>query len=146
MKMEGGEETSVEIGGQDADRQFKTETLKLPPGKRVQVSGKWHTVSYLSVGSLLPSRVGIHSPALDETYLIPPHEWSNIWVYGMDIFLAGHITRAEFRRRARRIPMGSRVFQYPRTCTDNMAVPVSSLHSLSDLFVRAKNWAEKTGR
>ena len=47
-----------------------------------------------------------------ETYLIEPIAWSNIWVYGMDIYLAGWITREEFRRRASLIQEGSHVFQY----------------------------------
>jgi len=61
----------------------------------------------------------------------------------MEIILAGYITRGEFRRRARRIPTGSQVFQYARTQTDNMFVPVADLHPLSDLFVRAQNWVEQ---
>jgi len=143
MKTELAETITVEIGGQDGDHKFRTGNVVLPPGRRVQLNDDWHTVSYLSLNCLPPGRVGIHSPVLAETYLVQPHEWANIWVYGMEIIFAGYITRGEFRRRARRIPMGSRVFQYPKTRTDNMAVPVSSLHPLSDLFVRAQNWAQQ---
>ncbi|HEX9331327.1 MAG TPA: hypothetical protein VF896_05530, partial [Anaerolineales bacterium] len=61
--------------------------------------------------------------------------------YGMDILLAGYMTREEFSRRASFIQAGSRVFQYPQTYVKNLAVPVSDLKPLSDLFERVKVWS-----
>jgi len=143
MKTELPESISLEMGGQGEDRKFKEAKIVLPPRERVPLPGEWYGVSYGS-GAVLPAgRVGIHSPVLKETYIIQPHGWANIWVYGMEIILAGYITRGEFRRRARRIPAGRKVFQYARTQTENMFVPVADLHPLSDLFVRATNWAEQ---
>jgi hypothetical protein len=145
MKSESEEEINVEIGGQDEEHKFKIRNVKLPSGRRVQLSEEWYTVSYLSVNHLPPRRIGIHSPVLDATYIIHPYEWSNIWVYGMKIILAGYITRGEFRRRANLVPSGSQVFQYPRTLTDNMGVPLPTLHPMSDLFTRTQNWAQQFG-
>ena len=146
MKAEVETPLTLQVGGQGEDRKFKEAEVVLSPGERVPLTGDWHAVSYLSGSALPPGRVGIHSSVLEKTYLVQPHEWENIWVYGIGIILAGYMTRGEFRRQARRIPVGSRVFQYSRTRTDNMAVPVSSLHPLSDLFVRAQNWAQQLGR
>ena len=71
--------------------------------------------------------------------------WSNIWVYGMDIYLTGWISRGEFRRRASLIHEGSRVFQYVQTRTKNLAVPIGDLRSLPELFERVRKWeAQKT--
>jgi hypothetical protein len=58
----------------------------------------------------------------------------------MDITLAGFISRGEFRQRARMIAPNSRVFQYNRTKTKNLAVPVSELNPLQDLFTRVRKW------
>ncbi len=143
LKTETPAPLPLEIGGQSEDRKFKEAKLTLRPGERTLLPGDWYGVSYLSGAEIPPARVGIHSPALEETYVIQPHEWANIWVYGMEIILAGYITRGEFRRRARRIPAGSPVFQYNHTQTDNMFVPVSELHPLPDLFIRAQNWEAK---
>ena len=52
-------------------------------------------------------------------------------------FLTGWITREEFRRRATLIREGSRVFQYDQTRTKNLAVPVSDLKPMSELFEQA---------
>jgi hypothetical protein len=82
----------------------------------------------------------LHSSVRKETYLIQPMDWGNIWVYGMDIWLAGYIEREEFSRRASFVHSGARVFQYNKTRTKNLAVPISDLRPLKDLFERVKDW------
>ena len=69
-------------------------------------------------------------------------EWGNIWIYGMDIWLTGYIVHEEFRRKASPIFAGSRVFQYSKTQTKNMSVPVADLRSLNELFGRVKEWED----
>ena len=81
-------------------------------------------------------RVGVHSPRLGETLLIQPGEWGNIWVYGLEILLAGWLSRQEFSDRASFVAPGSRVFQYDRTRAKNLAVPISSLHPMMELLRR----------
>jgi hypothetical protein len=80
-----------------------------------------------------------------EAYIIPSHEWGNIWVYGMDIWLAGWLAREEFRRRAHVLNAGQVTFQYSRTRTKNLAAPLTELNPCGPLFHRVKDWAlEKT--
>ena len=45
----------------------------------------------------------------------------------------GWMTRQEFRTRAKLIPQGRRVFQFDRTKTRNLAVPVSDLKPIAEL-------------
>ncbi len=132
----------IELGGQDSQRTFKTEALALPPRQRVVAQQEYYTLNYLHTARQPAGLLGVHSPALDETHLIEPAAWGNIWVYGLEITMVGYMTRGEFRRRAKRLPKGSRVLQYPRTRVNNMALPVSELYPLGDLFIRAKNWAQ----
>jgi hypothetical protein len=58
----------------------------------------------------------------------------------MDILLAGYLTREEFNRRASFIQAGAREFQYDKTRTKSLAVPVSDLKPLSELFERVRAW------
>jgi hypothetical protein len=88
------------------------------------------------------ARIGIHSPVRKETHLISPMDWGNVWVYGMDILLAGWLTRAEFNRRANPIQEGARVFQYEQTRTKNLAVPVRDLKPISALLERVMEWSK----
>jgi hypothetical protein len=106
----------------------------------VTVDDPFYSVAVLYVKNIPSARLGIHSPVLKEAYLIPQLEWKNIWVYDMDIILAGFISRGEFRQRAKLIAPNSRTFQYDHTKTKNLAVPVSELNPLPDLFARVREW------
>src|SRR5215211_6910344 len=112
--------------------------VELLPRTRVEVQNRFFSLSYVHTKSSCPARIGIYSPIRRETYLIGAPDWGNIWVYGKDVLLAGYITREEFSRRASFIPTGSRVFQYDHTQVKNLAVPVSELRPLSELFERVK--------
>jgi hypothetical protein len=140
LKSESEETQVVEIGGQDEGREMRASVVEIPPRSRVEVKHGFFSVSHIHIKSLPKARVGIHSAARNETHLIGALEWGNIWVYGMDILLAGYLTHEEFNRHAKPIQAGARVFQYDRTRAKNLAVPVSELKPLSELFERIKEW------
>jgi hypothetical protein len=141
LKSESEETRVVEIGGQDAGRGRRSLVLELPPRTRIQADDGFFSLSYVHVKSPPEARIGIHSPARKETHLIGALDWGNIWVYGMDVLLAGWLTREEFNRRAQPIREGARVFQYDRTRTKNLAVPMSDLKPLAELFERVREWS-----
>ncbi len=149
LKSECEQPITVEIGGQDAMRNFVTAMLELPPKTRVAVEQAFHSLAYVHATRLPEAspralsravRIGIHSPVRGAAYLIQPHEWGNIWIYGMDIILAGYLTREEFRRKAHVLPAGSRTFQYDRTRAKNLEVRMAELNSLGSLFERVCTW------
>jgi len=141
LKSESEETQIVEIGGQDEGREMRTRLVEIPPRTRVEVEEGFFSVSYIHIKSLPNARIGIRSAVRKETHLVGALDWGNIWVYGMDILLAGYLTRGEFNRSADPIQAGARVFQYEHTRTKNLAVPVFDLKSLSDLFERVRLWA-----
>jgi hypothetical protein len=140
LKSESDAQITVELGGQTEDREFVSEKLILPPRTRVESQTAYFALASLHVESPPNGRVAAHSPARSETHVIHPHEWGNVWVYGMDIFLTGWISRAEFRQRAHSILPGSRVFQYNETRVKNLAVDVRDLRPLGALFEKVKEW------
>jgi hypothetical protein len=140
LKSECDAPITVELGGQTADREFVSETLHLPPLTRVESRTAYFSVASLYVQSPPNGRVAIHNPARRETHVVQPHEWGNVWVYGMDIYLTGWMSREEFRHRAIPIQPGSRVFQYDETRVMNMAVDVGELKPLGQLFERVRGW------
>jgi len=143
LKSESDETLSIVIGGQDASREFFTGTLDLPPHTRREVDGDFYSVVFVHVKSRPDARLGIYSPSRKETYLVDPGQWSNIWIYGLDIYLTGWISHAEFRQRASLVQEGSRVFQYDRTRIKNLAVSISDLKPLSELLDRVREWKER---
>jgi hypothetical protein len=146
LKSESDAALTVEIGGQDEGREFRTRVIELPPRRCVVVDDPFFARACLHVKSLPSARIGVHSPVRDETYLISPLDWGNIWVYGMDILLAGYISREEFGRRAQLIQPGSRVFQYNQTRAKNLAIPFADLKPLTGLFEQVRVWETKRNR
>ena len=147
LKSETGPKLNIEIGGQAESREFVTLRVELPAGMRVQVDKAFHALAYLHIDRQPGGRIGLHSPLMSDTHLITPFEWGNIWVYGMEIILTGYLPYDEFQRLSRPIHPGSRVFQYRRTRTRNMAVPVAELKPLGALFEKVQAWeaAQKRG-
>jgi hypothetical protein len=143
FKSEAEERITIEIGGQTAGHEMRSCTLELPPQTRLEAEPGFFSLAYLHVKSKPSARIGVHSPVLRETHLIGPLDWGNIWVYGMDVLLAGYMAREEFSRRASFIQAGSRVFQYDQTHVKNLAVPVSDLKPLAELFERVKAWSSQ---
>ena len=141
LKSESEETHVIEIGGQDTGRASRSLVVELPPRRRVEIESGLFSVSHVHIQGCPTARIGIHSPARRETHVIGALEWSNIWVYGTDMVLAGYLTREEFSRRASFIQAGSRVFQYNTTNVKNLAVPVSDLKPFSELFERVRQWA-----
>ena len=129
-------EVEIEIGGQDATHEVCRERLALSPGKRTEAQSEFHSILYLKADSRPDGEIGLRSPVLRQTQVIRPEEWANIWVYGMEIVVAGWLTKAEFRKKSRRLPAGSRTLQYPRTQTDNREVFVRHLRPMDELKAR----------
>ncbi|MEP7358440.1 MAG: hypothetical protein ABI847_14430 [Anaerolineales bacterium] len=87
----------LEAGGQDAFRGAQAETLRLAPRARMATRAEYYSLLYLHAARLPEGTVGVRSPTLKETVLVAPSDWVNIWIYGIEIFLAGWLPKAEFR-------------------------------------------------
>jgi hypothetical protein len=130
----------LEAGGQEGNHAARAEQLRLEPRVRTATQAEFYSLLYLHVPRLPGGPVGVRSPALRETVIVEPRDWVNIWVYGIEVFLAGWLPKADFRALSRRLPKGSTVLQYPRTQTDNRAVPVGKLRAVEELAELVRNW------
>jgi hypothetical protein len=137
---------AVEVGGQDAQRGAIRERLRLEPRTRVVTRSEFFSLLYLHATRLPGGTVGVHSPTFNETHLVAADDWANIWVYGMEVFIAGWQTKGDFRARSRKLSKGSSVKQYPRTQTDNRAVYVRDLRPIDELvtLVKTSEWGRGT--
>lgn len=133
---------SLELGGRNFHHEFQTENLILNPHLQMEVKQNFSALSYIHTPNLPDETIGVYSSTLDETYLVEPMAWSNIWIYGMQIIFGGYITRGEFRKNAKRLPQGSRGFQSSGTHAENFTIPLQGLHPLNDLFEHAKAWSQ----
>ena len=140
----GSHSLGVEAGGQAASRAAVVERLKLAPHGRAETAEDYYSLLYVRVPHLPADPLEVHSPALDATFRIAPLDWFNIWVYGLEVFIAGWLTKAEFRALSQVLPAGSAVKQYRQTQVDNRAVLVSALRPMAELveLVRNSDWGK----
>jgi hypothetical protein len=141
VKSEATQGILLEAGGQTREKAFETEQHFLEPGLRKELEKDFYSLAYLYTPRPPGGRIGVYSSRLDLGQMVQPRDWGNIWVYGMQIILAGFMTAGEFRQKAARLPAGSRAYPYPKTRTDNMALPVTELHPIRELFGHVKSWA-----
>lgn len=134
VKSEAEEEITLELGGQDEGRETRLLKLAIPPRRRVEIQNDLFALAYIRIKEQTDARLGIRCSQQNDLHLVGAADWGNMWVYGMDILLAGFLTREEFNRKAKPIPEGTRVFQYETTRTKNLAVTVSELKPLVELF------------
>ncbi len=140
LKSECEAPISVEIGGQNVGREFVTASLDLPPKERVPVEQSFTSLAYIHATRHPEARIGLHSPQRGEAYIVPPHEWGNIWVYGMEILLTGWLTHEEYRRKAKVLNPGMHTLQYDRTHVKNLLVPMVGLNPIAPLLAQVKKW------
>ncbi|MDP1714685.1 MAG: hypothetical protein Q8L41_08040 [Anaerolineales bacterium] len=137
LKSDSEQELLIEINGQDEGRELKRCTVSLPPKTKVVVDESFYSLSSVHVHHVPDARVGIRCNAINEAHIISPLEWGNIWVYGMEIFLAGYISHEEFSQRANSLLPNSKVFQYEHTRVKNLTLPISNLKPMQNLLALA---------
>lgn len=134
LKSDSEDELLIEVSGQDEGRELKRCTVSLPSKTKVVVHESFYSLASMHVRQMPDARVGLHCEAIQKAHIISPLEWGNIWVYGMEIFLAGFISHEEFSRRADPLLPNSKVFQYEHTRVKNLSLPVSNLKPIQDLL------------
>ncbi len=138
LKSESNANVQVEISGRDSSRGFISQTINLMPRRRTILKHSFYSISSIHLRGIPSARIGLRMEQAASPYIIPPEKWENLWIYGMEIVLAGFLTRREFRQRAKYLPPGMKTFQYRRTRVKNLFVPVSSLRPMRALFERMK--------
>lgn len=143
LKSETDQLLHLTLVGQNEDCNHLSEEVALPPGFKVAGVNHYHCLTYLRLEQLPSGRLGIYSPSLRKTLVISPFHWGNIWVYGMNIYLAGWMTRTEFSHCASHHTLVHDAWQPTTPGSKYMALPVSELHPLEELFSKARDWAER---
>ncbi len=110
VKSEAEEEIMLELGGQVEGRETRPLEVEIPPRRRVEIQNDFFALAYIRIKTQPSARVGIRCSQQDELHLVGASDWGNIWVYGMDILLAGFLTRG-VNHKAKPNGRKARVFQ-----------------------------------
>jgi hypothetical protein len=140
IKSREREELVLTLSGLDEDRNYLRESIRLGPGAESATAQDFYKLTILATDQKPEREISLFNPTLGTTHLIQPAAWENIWVYGMDIILAGYMIVGEYHSRAQTLPPGSLILRHSRTQRANLSLPVASLNPLTDLFDRARLW------
>ncbi len=143
LKSESDEAMLVEVHGQDERRDYLAHTYHLPPKTKFMVKEPFYSVTSLHMQHLPIARLGIHGPG-QETQVIGPRDWGNIWVHGMDIYLTGYVSYEEFRRCARPLKPTTQILPSQQVSQKSLCMPISQLKPLGHLFEMAREWEKRT--
>jgi hypothetical protein len=146
FKTDTAEPAWLELHGQNELNGYQRMEVSLPGHERMVVQTPFYSLGAVRSAGIPSGPVGIHSPALDDTVLVSPFQWGNIWVYGMRLYMVGYITQADFNRQAQRVYAAQEDLHNPCLQGETvMRLPAAALKPVDDLFVRVRNWARMKG-
>jgi hypothetical protein len=129
----------LEIGGQRKDRTLCSERISLPPGEAVRLETEYYSLTYFKAQEPVFERVGLRYRNLPGTYIIQPHQWQNLWVYGMELYLAGYMTWGEFRRKAALAAADEDTYPVDPSGNTPLSLPARVLYPLAPLFKKLRS-------
>ncbi len=132
-------EIRLEVGGRDMRGAFQQEVLLLPPQVKTFLEQPFQSLAYLRLDKPTASTLWISSKSLQEPCPVGPGQWGNIWIYGMQVILAGYLTREEFRNKGEL--QVDRDFNQPAVSGKKKSLPYRELRPLTELFARARKLA-----
>lgn len=143
LKSNASREFTVEVGGQNQKREAHAEQITLPPRTLHQAGLDYYSLLYLHAPELSDGELSIYSPVLRRTLAIQPGDWGNIWVYGLQVIIAGWLSKRDFQRRSRLLPAGERTLLYDQTRIHNREVPIKNLRPIGELIslLRESGWS-----
>jgi len=134
LKSESPEELTVELAGHTEAGEFLAQPVRLEGGVRREVESGFWSLTHVHVKSRPSGRIGMNRGRGKRAHVIGPGDWTDVWIHGRKILFLGWMRHFEFRNRAKTVPAGSRVFQFSRTQTANLAVPIAELKPLDQLL------------
>jgi hypothetical protein len=133
----------IALFGLDATREFQIDMLSLSPHQSVTANRQYYSLTNLHIDELPEGNININSPTLNTSWSVKPLDWVNIWIYGMDIYFAGYLSRSKFIKSASPEPAHTRFPRQFQPASGALCVPVSELLPLGGLFSQAKKWQSR---
>lgn len=98
LKTETGSPVEITLGGSDENLDFQSERVQVIPLERAQTNSSFQSMAYVQADGPVEGRLAVRSPVLNETQVILPLDWHNLWLYGMKIIFLGALPVREMRR------------------------------------------------
>ena len=90
----------------------------------------------MSTAEVPQGRLGMSQQGVKEPLIVHPTQWGNLWLYGLEVWWLGYLTRRAFDQQARRLPAGHPKGAGVRLAQTAYGVPLSALRPMEDLAAR----------
>ncbi len=104
-------------------------TVALPAGETQRLVLPWEQLLALGADAWPRGRVGLALPGRPP-YVVGPHQWENVRLYGLEIWLLGFLPWRAFWRQARYLRRGARTFPHGVHFEPAYAIPWKALEPL----------------
>jgi hypothetical protein len=139
LKSDAKRTLHIEFGGLRKDRTYQSEKVSLPPGEVVRFEPNFYSLTYLKVEEPIFERLALRSPLFPYAYMVHPHQWHNLWVYGLEITFTGYMTWSEFRLAAYPSSENENFTPFLSKVGGLICLPVEELYPLGPLFKQIAN-------
>ncbi len=137
LKYEGPGTLSLVLYGRRAGKAVRY-PVDLRAGERQRLEQPWGALYALVTEQVPAGRVGVGSTLWAQPLVVPAQAWGNLWLYGMEVWWLGYLSRRAFLQQARLLPPGASRGWGLRLPQRAYAVPVESLRPMADLSARLK--------
>ena len=135
LKYEGPGPLSLTLHGQTGQG-LGTYELTLPEKQRLTPPPRWAELYAVSTAEVPQGRLGMSQQGVKEPLIVHPTQWGNLWLYGLEVWWLGYLTRRAFDQQARRLPAGHPKGAGVRLAQTAYGVPLSVLRPMEDLAAR----------
>jgi len=142
LSIEGRTKREQYLGltGLDDQRQILIEDITLSSNSQYSIQKNFFTLSFIHTNTLPENQITLRNQTLGEYRSINPKNWMNIWIYGLEIIIAGYITLGEFRNVAEDSTIFSRIIDPRNSQIETCSIPIGKMHSIEELISRVKTW------
>jgi hypothetical protein len=134
----GREAVDIELTGRCPSQQLWAEHIKLDPMQQAQVPVDLLRLLFLRSALPPAGPLEVRSSELERSWRISPGSWINLWIYGVEIILAGWATTGEFRRQAKPASDGSTRGFARSPVPGALALPFRYLRPMDHLTARLR--------
>lgn len=134
LKSESAQPVRLELIGADKDGQAVSTAVQLEGGHRIELQNRFFSIASVQLRQPAPGRLALRNLERGTTHVIGTRDFSNIWIYGVDIILTGYLASTEFR-----LPRAASSARPDRPGPRN-AARVKDLKPLAPLFEQVKGW------
>ena len=137
---------SVQIGGMDKSRTFKTSDFVVNPGKKMSIENHYYAITHFLTYQKPKGTIELESSGLNLHEVIPSHKWINCWVDIEQSIFFGYCTHEDFQKHAYTQSKGTNHPTFGRLTETYWALSAEHLFPLTSLLSHTKNWQSEIGR